>query len=417
MRIRQAVLGGALCVVLPATAQAQVDQEKAKQYFAEAARACERDGGSLWGVSLCGPMIFADAVTATMAASQAVPADPKPRTLGFANTAVDWGGVRWATFIWQLVPADSGPDRARLMIHELFHRVQPQLGLLITALPGENDHLDTLEGRYLMQLEWRALAAALTSSGDARKAALADALAFRAARRARFPDAAARERPSEINEGLAQYTATVIVAGTPDRAAADAAAQLQAAPDKPSFVRTFAYPSGTAYGVLLDTVAPGWPRHVRATDDLADMLAAASGVRPAADADAAAGRYGGAELHAAETRRDEEHRALVAALRAKFVDGPVLQMPRGRGASFITTGLTPIPDAGTVYHSYRVTGEWGRLEADEVLVSTDGSTLTVPGPFTADGATLRGEGWTVTLADGWTTAPGPRAGSFQIVRR
>jgi hypothetical protein len=41
-----------LCSVNPAAAQ--VDQQRAEAYFKEAATICQRDGGRLWGVSLCG---------------------------------------------------------------------------------------------------------------------------------------------------------------------------------------------------------------------------------------------------------------------------------------------------------------------------------------------------------------------------
>ena len=57
----------------PPPAVAQVDQQRAEQYFKEAQALCERDGGRLWGVSLCGPMVIADAATGTMATSQPAP--------------------------------------------------------------------------------------------------------------------------------------------------------------------------------------------------------------------------------------------------------------------------------------------------------------------------------------------------------
>jgi hypothetical protein len=79
--------------------------------------------------------------------------------------------------------------------------VQPQLGLL--APEGQNPHLDTVEGRYWLQMEWRALAEAVGHTGPERIAAVRDALAFRLARRRAFPDAAENERRLEITEGLA----------------------------------------------------------------------------------------------------------------------------------------------------------------------------------------------------------------------
>ena len=61
---------GSLCllfvVVAVVPAAGQVDQARAEQYFKEARALCERDGGRLWGVSLCGPMVIADAATGTI---------------------------------------------------------------------------------------------------------------------------------------------------------------------------------------------------------------------------------------------------------------------------------------------------------------------------------------------------------------
>ena len=60
----------------------------------------------------------------------------------------------------------------------MFHGVQPQLGPL--GAPGlATEHLDALDGRYWLRLEWRALARALRESGEQRNLAVRDALAFR----------------------------------------------------------------------------------------------------------------------------------------------------------------------------------------------------------------------------------------------
>ena len=116
----------ALCLVNPAAAQ--VDQQRAEAYFKEAATICQRDGGRLWGVSLCGPMVFADARTRTLATNQPRPTGELPRSLGSVNAPIERGGIRWAAYMWDFT---TSPIRARgeLMLHELFHRIQPQLGL------------------------------------------------------------------------------------------------------------------------------------------------------------------------------------------------------------------------------------------------------------------------------------------------
>lgn len=393
---------------------AQVDQARAAQYFREAAALCEREGGRLWGRSLCGPMVFADFVTKTMATNQPAPDEPWPGGMGIANFATMWGGQRWSMYGWRGVPPDNERLRARLLMHELFHRIQRELGLQLND--STNNHLDTFDGRYWMQLEWRALAAALRASGPARENAIRDALAFRARRHSLFASAAESERVMEINEGLAQYTGTVVANPVPAEAVADVVAQLEQAPSSPTFVRTFPYPIGAAYGVLLDAAAPGWPRRLKATESLARLLAAATGLEAAIDADAAAARYDAAALRAAEVARAAEARKRLADLRRRFVEGPVLVIPKGGANSFTTNGMVPIPGAGTIYPTFRTSGDWGSLEGKEVLVSTDGRTLTVPAPRETTGSTISGDGWTLTIASGWTLRPGSRPGDLQLVK-
>lgn len=143
---RVAVVCACGVALLPSVAEAQVDRERAHAYFAEAAALCERDAGRLWGVPLCGPMVIADAATKTLATSQPPPDGPRPPTLGFVNAPIEWGGARWAAYVWSYVPTDDASARGRLLMHELFHRVQAGLGLMTVGQP--NDHLDTLDGRY-----------------------------------------------------------------------------------------------------------------------------------------------------------------------------------------------------------------------------------------------------------------------------
>jgi len=399
-----------------AAAEAQVQPEVAKRYFAEATKLCERDAGRLWGMSLCGPMVIADPATGTRATSQPEPAGPVPRFSGFADGPVLWGGVRWFAYPLSMLPEKDADIRQQLMLHGLFHRIQPQLGLITED--GFNEHLDTLEGRVSIQLEWRALRRAIESSGSDRAQAIADALAFRRERRARFPGAAEGERREEIREGLASYTGIAAWADSPADARRAAASALSDGATQTALVGNFEAASGPGYGVLLDEVLPGWRRQVRATSDLGDMLASATNRPPTTDVAAAAARYDGATLRAAEEARDRAQQVRVAELRRRFVEGPVLTMPAVGSGTSDTHDSVGIPGAGTVYfHTLTQSGQWGSLNATGgVLRSADGNTLSVPITGPIQGTSLQGDGWTVTVNAGWVLRPAARPGSFVIVR-
>jgi hypothetical protein len=225
----------------------------------------------------------------------------------------------------------------------------------------------------------------------------------------------AREHADEIREGLAQYTGTVLAASSAEVAVADGIAQLGAVEQESTFVRTFGYPSGTAYGLLLDAFDPGWTHRFRPTDDLAALLGAAMPAAPTPDADAAALRYGGRELRSEEERRDAEQQQRVAELRRKYVDGPLVIVPRVSGGMLVTTGAIPIPGVGTVYREYRLTAPWGSIAAtDGVLDATGDATLRVAGPAAVDGNTLHGDGWVITINEGWRARPGARTGDLVV---
>ena len=399
--------------------EAQVQPELAKRYFEEATKLCERDAGRLWGVSLCGPMVIFDSRTGTRATSQPEPEGPPPRLSGFADGPVSWGGVRWFSFPLQMLPEKDADTRQQILLHGLFHRIQPELVFSTSdTSDGANEHLDTLEGRFWMQLEWRALRRAVESSGSDRAEAIADALAFRHERRRRFPGAADNERREEIREGLASYTGIAAWADSPADAHRAAATALAGGEAQPSFVGNFEAASGPAYGVLLDDLLPEWRRQVRGTSDLGDLLTSATSRPPTADVAVAAARYDGAALRTAEEARDRAQQVRVAELRRRFVDGPVLTMPgRGSGTSD-TTGSVGIPGVGTVFfRNFTLSAQWGRLNANAgVLRAADGATLSVPVSGPLEGTTLQGDGWRVTLNAGWVVQPAPRPGSFVIVR-
>ena len=77
--------------------------------------------------------------------------------------------------------------------------------------------------------------------------------------------------------------------------------------------------------------------------------------------------------------------------------------------------LTPLPGHGTIYGVLEVRDRWGSVKADGGALFSDAFALHLPGPAGVDGATVTGDGWTLTLLDGWEISDGSREGDSIVV--
>jgi hypothetical protein len=402
------------------------DTVLARRYFQEAAALIARDRGALWHRSLEGPLLLAEPRSRALLA--AVP-DSEGRLLAFgaffsgqlppgeavANAALRWAGRSWAMAVWPL-PADS-LERAVLLGHELWHRIQDSLGF-----PGRdppNPQLATRDGRLWLRMEGRALQRALERDGAARLRALRDALLFRRARRRLFPAADSTERQLELNEGLAEYSGVALATSNPEARRALVSQRLVTLDSASRHERNFAYRTGPAYGFFLDTLLPEWRSTIREGDDLAFLLEPALPGKPGAGAAApvrAAG-YGYAVVRREETLRAAHQHAHLLALRTRFERGPLLELPLAEMKLGIDPGRVETLDAlGTVYGSLRLSDRWGVLQADSTggLISPDWLRLIVPAPADTGGRRLAGPGWVLELMPGWRLVPGRRPGDWKV---
>ena len=423
------LLGPGACGALGPAADPTIDLQRAAQHFQEAEALSRQDAGRLWGVPIYGPMILVDPETRDVAANQAdaegrlakggtVFVGKLPPKVMVANTALDWAGVHWTMITW---PLPDDPDRReRLMMHECFHRIQDQLGL--PAASPVNAHLESRDGRIWLLLEWRALEVALEENGAKRKQALQDALLFRAYRQSLFPKAAEEESALEMNEGLAEYTGVKLSSRSISEMTVLAALGLREARERASLARSFAYVSGPAYGALLDSSALDWRSQVKTRRDFAALCRIAYNLAPATpsapQALARAKVYRGDYVIATETERDKVFQESVAKCRAAFLAGPVLILPIGKtfNYSFDPNRTLPLDDTKTVYFSSRVTDDWGILDSPGgfLFLREGQGRVQVPAPAKLSASPLQGNGWTLTLQQGWVLAPGVRAGDYVL---
>lgn len=187
-----------------------------------------------------------------------------------------------------------------------------------------------------------------------------------------------------------------------------------------TIVRSFAYATGPAYGLLLDRDAPRWREHLMSGDGSDAMLGRALHVKAGRSGELLAAsrvaKYDGGALRATEAERDAKRQQVLAANRERFVVGPVLTLSfRHMNVQFNPQNLQPLGDAGTVYPTIRVTDDWGVIEGKNgALMKPDWSALVVPAPASQAGDTIAGDGWTLELKPGWRIIPGERSGDYTL---
>src|ERR1700678_4302 len=312
MKFGLAALSAAMFVSAAANADTalSIDIAQAKAVFAETKDISDKEGGRLWGMKLYGAMFVVDPETRYVVANEPDPqgvlhaqdgvyVGTLPKDVLISNAPMEWEGKRWTELMWPMY-GDVLSQRISLA-HEPFHRIQPALHL--DAPDSLNLQLDTPEGRLWLQLEWRALAAALIEKGPRQTQAIRDAIAFRDHRHQLFPGSAKTEASLEIAEGIPEYTG--VVAGGLDYYSGlwRTIAKLTDPDQSVTFVRWFAYTSGPAYGLLLDERLPGWRTKLNAQSDLGALLASTLHGATQISAEKRAAFYGEAALRMTEGDR------------------------------------------------------------------------------------------------------------------
>ncbi len=420
-----------------AAAAQQIDTARALSALHDAAAACRIDNGALWAQSLCGPVALVDRTTRlvitndTVAGARYLPygsayVTTLPANRFIANTSFPWGGRQWTMVA---MPLPSGRyERAALTLHEVFHREQAALGM--TQLDALNNHLDFGEGRTWLRLELRALAEAIRSAdvADARRHTEA-ALLFRARRRMPYPGSDSTEASLEIQEGLPEYTGHRLAMMVTGENVSRVASHVAAYERQESFVRSFAYGRGPGLGILLDRFAPAWRTAVRQRRDLSGLLADAIGFGVPRDLDRLARErarpYGWAAIDSAERARDASRAPLLADYRARLATGSTITLHQTRDSLswvYDPTTLIAFDLKSVVYPAGTFNAPWGSLDVERngVLVQNDFSTLRVGFTGDAPAGTARqwtGQGWTLTLKNGWAFLPDPdKPGSVVVAR-
>jgi hypothetical protein len=396
-----------------------VELAPARQYFAELKKISEADGGRLWGVRLNGPTMFVDPDSRTIVANQAdkggrLKADAEiywgslGSEVNIANTATEWSGTYWTMVSWNAL-SDTDPfDRARLLVHESWHRLQKEIG--IPAVMTSNIYLDNSTGRFNLLLEFRALGRALLANDKSeREGAITDALIFRRYRQSQFPSN--NENAFERHEGMAEYTGLKLC-GLPDSLLNRVAARkLQLGENNEGLANSFPYLTGPAWGLLLDQYDDGWRLKVSKGADLPSLLARAidwhapdGDKQLQAAAELAGTKYEAAKLMEGIKEQEIQQVQTAEAYRSRLLAQGRLILPNNNLQFSYNPQekLISLDSTGVIYKTMRLTGEFGVLEVtDGILRTNDWQFFIVPAPKKRDGDPILGEGYELQLKPGW----------------
>lgn len=387
---------------------------QATSAFQEVKEALKADNGQLWNHPLDGPVLMVNRDNRAIIASEndnsgalkkqgAIFTGTLPEEINIANTATDWNGKRW-TMVALPLPDDKA-ERMNLLIHELFHRIQPEIGF-DSLFEIQSAHLDSKDGRICLKLELEALKKACLSEDPMPH--LKNALLFRQYRYQVFPDARQAENSLEINEGLAEYTGAIL-SGRTDRELRDHFAEIITGfYNNPTFVRSFAYYTIPVYGYFMQQSDTHWNLKADRETNLSDFILGFFGITPKTidykDVKNAGEGYGMDSIIEQETQRVLQHEALINKYLAIFQGDSVVRIiPENMNIGFNPNNIMPLDTLGTVYPNLRITDNWGILEVDSCgsLINPGWNLVTISCPDGISDTLITGKGWNLKLNSGW----------------
>jgi len=392
------------------------EKTKYENIFNDLKEYLSKDNGKLWDHQLYGPVLFANRDNRMVIANEK---DDKgllskdgnlfsgylPNEFNIANTTINWNGKHW-TMVALPLPEDYA-DRMNLIIHECFHRIQPKIGFDDIPLKS-NNHLDEMNGRIYLKMELEALIKALsTDDENMQQEHIKNALLFRLYRYQLFPGAKETENLTELKEGLAEYTGSILSGRNDEDLRNHYISNIESLYKNPTFVSSFAYRTIPIYGYFMNQKDENWNKKINKTSNLTDYITQFYHVSiPTNLKDSISkiqDQYNYDSIYLIEVERDQMKKTLLAKLDTMFLINPTLTIPlQNMNIGYSPANLIPFKDLGTVYPNCRITDNWGILTVEkDALIDQNWSKITVSEPIEIGDKVIEGDGWKLELNEGW----------------
>jgi hypothetical protein len=340
-----------------------------------------------------------------------------------ANSTTHFGGKDFTMVIYPL--PDEEYSRNVLIIHEMFHHHQPELGLSLPESIGyNNSHADDMQARIYFKLEWNALEKAIKDNDSALCTRyINDALIFRAYRHSLYDDSTTNESLFELHEGLPEYTAHTLCATSEDALKQQILLSKERISNSPSFIRSFAYFSGLIYGYLLDKTDMEWRKGIEYNDDLGKFLQTAYQTELPDDINNTQEKirkdYDYEAIYEFEIKRKEEKDQLLSLYMEMFTRESALILPLSQpNIGFNPNNVLSLGDLGTVYpDGFRIIDKWGKLTVSKggCLLANNWGQATIPaGNMQIKENLIKTSNWLLELNDDYIVK---KAGTNYILER
>ena len=386
------------------TKEAELLFSKLKMYL-------QKDKNNIWNHQLYGPLMLVDTKSRIFIANQDgnkgfkkqnnVFVGKLPEKINIANTAFNWQDKRWTMVILPL-PTNFN-DKLCLLCHELFHRIQPEIGFKNLPIVN-NHHLDTKNGRIYLKLELSALKQALKcKTNDQITHNLKNAIAFRLMRYKLFPDADSLECNLDILEGLAEYTGVMLSDRSNKELKTHLINKINEGMQYKTFVRSFPYLTIPVYGFFIQAKKPKWNIHINDKTNLTQYIIKQLGFTDEDIETNLSGNqkneYNYNSIVEIENARLTENQQIIAHYDSIFCNQPILLINLvNMNIKFDPRQSIAFKDIGTIYPTIRITDDWGVLNASKgALVSSDYKKVTLTKPLVVTDTLITGNGWTLKL--------------------
>ncbi len=396
-------------------AQTGVPVDTLYKYLREVEQICGKDNGNLWNKNLYGPILLIDPVTRDIVANQAdsesllqphknVYIGKYPDNKTIASGVTFFGGKEWAKISMDFSKVESS-ELMQTIVHESFHRIQKTIGFDYKAY--HNDHMDDMQARISILLEWNALVQAIKTNNEERKWAIKDALLIRQARRAIYRDKQKDENIFEIHEGLAMYTEFKLCSKSRSEFKEKTLKRLDNISNSTaSYMRSFGYFSGLLYAYLLDEEDEKWREGLSCNDDLGLKLQDALNINLSSDTakwyNKVKKQYDYKTIYSKELLRDTEKQKIKETERRMYCEEPILEFELIKARYAIKYVPHPLDSLGTVYPIIDISDEWGFLSVIKkgCLVMEEKGRVTAEN-IVIEKSSATGLGWQLNLNEGW----------------